>query len=41
MTEDEFWDHIRATRRVDPEAHNERLVKRLAKLPEEAASSTA
>src|SRR5438552_328287 len=35
MTEDEFWDHIRASRRVDPEAHAERLTARLAKLPEE------
>lgn len=36
MTLDEFWDHIRATRRRDPEAHGDRLVKRLAKLsPEE------
>jgi len=33
MTEAEFWDHIRATRRVDPEAHAERLTARLAKLP--------
>jgi hypothetical protein len=35
MTEDEFWDHIRATRRVDPDAHVERLTARLAKLPPE------
>jgi hypothetical protein len=36
MTLDEFWDHIRATRRVDPDAHAERLEKRLTKLkPEE------
>lgn len=35
MTEDEFWDHIRATRRADPDAHAERLTARLAKLPEE------
>jgi hypothetical protein len=34
VTEDEFWDHIRATRRVDPETHTERLAARLAKLPE-------
>jgi hypothetical protein len=34
MTVDEFWGHIRATRRVDPEAHAERLVRRLAKRPE-------
>jgi hypothetical protein len=33
MTEGEFWDHVRATRRVDPEAHVERLTARLAKLP--------
>src|SRR5262245_4191873 len=33
MTRDEFWEHIRATRRTDPEAHAERLAKRLAKLP--------
>jgi hypothetical protein len=33
MTRDEFWDHIRATRRRDPEEHADRLVKRLAKLP--------
>ena len=33
MTLDEFWDHIRATRRKDLDAHQERLVKRLAKLP--------
>lgn len=33
MTADEFWDHIRATRRRDNEAHAERLTKRLAKLP--------
>ena len=35
MTEDEFWDHIRATRRADPGAHEERLTQRLAKLPPE------
>jgi hypothetical protein len=33
MTRDEFWEHIAATRRVDPDAHAERLAKRLAKLP--------
>jgi hypothetical protein len=33
MTRDEFWEHIRASRRVDPEEHAERLAKRLAKLP--------
>jgi len=35
MTRDEFWEHIRTTRRTDPHAHVERLVKRLAKLPVE------
>ena len=36
MTLDEVWEHIATTRRTDPEAHAERLVKRLAKLkPEE------
>jgi hypothetical protein len=36
MTLDEFWDHVHKSRRKDPEAHVERLVKRLAKLlPEE------
>jgi len=35
MTRDEFWDHIRATRRKDSDAHVERLVKRLGKLPVE------
>jgi hypothetical protein len=34
MTQDEFWDHIRASRRVDQEEHAERLAKRLSKLPE-------
>ena len=33
MTRNEFWEHIQASRRVDPEAHQERLAKRLAKLP--------
>ena len=33
MTEDEFWGHIRATRRKDPEAHAGRLDARLAELP--------
>jgi hypothetical protein len=33
VTLDEFWDHIRATRRRDPDAHSARLAKRLAKLP--------
>jgi Protein of unknown function (DUF4240) len=32
VTLDEFWNHIRATRRKDPDAHVERLVARLAKL---------
>ena len=35
MTEDEFWDHIRATRRADPGDHAERLTARLAGLPPE------
>lgn len=35
MTEDEFWDHIRATRRADPDDHVERLTARLAKLAED------
>src|SRR5262245_57201855 len=34
MTKDVFWDHIRATRRVEPEEHADRLTKRLSKLPE-------
>lgn len=33
MTLDEFWDHIHKTRRKDPDAHVEKLVTRLAKLP--------
>ncbi len=33
MSEDQFWDHIRATRRRDCEAHCDRLGARLAKLP--------
>lgn len=35
MTNDEFWDHIRATRRKDSDAHVERLIARLAKRPGE------
>lgn len=35
MTEAEFWGHVRAARRVDPDAHAERLTARLAKLPPE------
>jgi hypothetical protein len=36
MTLDEFWDHIDKSKRKDPDAHAERLEKRLAKLkPEE------
>ena len=35
MTRDEFWDHIRASKRKDQDAHLERLIKRLAKLPVE------
>ena len=33
MTQDEFWQHIRATRRRDPDEHAERLAARLGKLP--------
>src|SRR5262249_51849277 len=33
MTRTQFWEHIRATRRLDSETHAERLVRRLAKLP--------
>ncbi len=33
MTREEFWDHIKASKRKDPEAHVERLTARLAKLP--------
>jgi hypothetical protein len=33
MTLKEFWEHIEKSRRRDPDAHEERLVKRLAKLP--------
>jgi hypothetical protein len=33
MTQDEFWQHIKATRRIDPDEHAERLANRLAKLP--------
>ncbi len=33
MTQDEFWNHIQATRRKDPEVHAERLAHRLTKLP--------
>lgn len=33
MTQDEFWQHIKATRRIDPDEHAERLAARLAKLP--------
>jgi hypothetical protein len=36
MTLDEFWEHVHKSKRKDPEAHAERLTKRLAKLkPEE------
>ena len=34
MTLDDFWGHIKKTRRRDPEAHAEKLAARLAKLPE-------
>jgi hypothetical protein len=33
VTRDEFWQHIRATRRTDAEEHGDRLTARLAKLP--------
>lgn len=33
MTQDEFWQHIRATRRLDTDEHAARLANRLAKLP--------
>ena len=33
MTLDDFWGHIKKTRRRDPEAHAEKLAARLAKLP--------
>jgi hypothetical protein len=33
MTKDEFWEHIRATRRTDPDEHAERLATRLARMP--------
>ena len=33
MTLKEFWEHIEKTRRKDPDAHVERLIARLAKLP--------
>jgi hypothetical protein len=33
VTLDEFWEHIQKSRRVDPDAHAERLEKRLEKLP--------
>lgn len=32
MTLKEFWEHIQKTRRIDPDAHVERLVTRLSKL---------
>ena len=35
MTLDEFWEHIRTTKRKDPDAHAERLTRRLAKLSAE------
>jgi hypothetical protein len=35
MTLDEFWDHIKKTKRKNPDEHAERLGKRLAKLPVE------
>ena len=33
MTQDEFWDHIRATRRRDPDDQADLLAARLAPLP--------
>jgi hypothetical protein len=33
MTRDEFWAHIKATKRRDPDSHVDRLIARLAKLP--------
>lgn len=33
MTQDEFWDHVRAARRRDPEDHADHLAARLARLP--------
>ncbi|HUR54758.1 MAG TPA: DUF4240 domain-containing protein [Gemmataceae bacterium] len=33
MTLDEFWDHIKKSKRRDPDAHVGRLTARLAKLP--------
>jgi hypothetical protein len=35
MTLDEFWGHIDKSKRKDPDAHAERLIKRLAKLKSE------
>ena len=35
MTKDEFWEHIRATRRLDPDEHIERLATRVVTLPVE------
>ena len=31
MTLDEFWEHIQKSKRADPDAHAERIEKRLAK----------
>lgn len=33
MTQDEFWDHVGATRRRDPDDHADHLAARLARLP--------
>lgn len=33
MTQDEFWDHVRAARRRDPDEHADHLAARLAPLP--------
>jgi hypothetical protein len=35
VTLDEFWEHIRKSKRRGPDAHAERLTSRLAKLPPE------
>jgi hypothetical protein len=41
MTLDEFWEHIDKSKRKDPDAHAERLTKRLAKLkPDEILDFT-
>jgi hypothetical protein len=37
MTKDEFWDHIRSSRRIDQEEHADRL----AKVPEKKSSGSS